>query len=158
MHGKTNDWAQWTNEFDALQQLHKNCSSTFHGMMFLFIHTKIFSHFISKIGVNDWKYTICPSHDTNNSTSHCKSQYLRNKRGNLQRNDILFWKLAMLTVNLYSKKPVLVLKATWVSLVPADYHKDMLALNNDIKNKLSKFFWSLTAALPGIHWPYWVGH
>ena len=42
MHEKTNDWAQWTNEFDALQQLHKNCSSTFHGMMFLFIHTKIF--------------------------------------------------------------------------------------------------------------------
>lgn len=69
MHEKTNDWAQWTNEFDALQQLHKNCSSTFHGVMFLFIHTKIFSHFISKIGVNDWKYTICPGHDTNNSTS-----------------------------------------------------------------------------------------
>ena len=72
---KKNMWAQWANKFfDALQLVNKNCLNTFHSInIFFLIHTKIFSHFNSKIGSEwMWKYIVHPVRDPNNITSQWK--------------------------------------------------------------------------------------
>lgn len=72
---KKNMWAQWANKFfDALQLVNKNCLNTFHSInIFFSIHTKIFSHYNSKIGSEwMWKYIVHPVRDPNNITSQWK--------------------------------------------------------------------------------------
>ena len=81
---KKNMWAQWANKFfDALQLVNKNCLNTFHSInIFFLIHTKIFSHFNSKIGSEwMWKYIVHPVREPNNITSKWTITFLIKIRG-----------------------------------------------------------------------------